>query len=248
MHSAGMMRYMVAFIVMSGYWGNAYGQECPAENPKGPSVDSAVRVVKGVAVFHNGLRRWMELRTDRKVCGTRSVQLFAGANGGGGFEVDEGNSLELERLRGCRLELAGRLGLPGTGYYSAPVYMNVERKKLGAGCLLKSKVPVYWNAKPKRGVKRYRVEMRIRYSGEGNVTARVTSGDLELKPWQAYANYWLTGNFAFYGNCAKGYGMTHMRGTRAAHPDQIDEQAALDPESAAQRGVWNLYLNFTCTR
>ncbi len=90
--------------------------------------------------------------------------------------------------------------------------------------------------------------MSIRYGGDGGVTARVTSAGRELRPWQAYAHYMLTGGLVFYGYCAKGYSMTHMRGTPIANLGQTGDDAALDFATAEEHGVWNLYLNYTCSR
>jgi hypothetical protein len=246
MHSADMLRFFIALILAFLSAVRISAQECPKENPNGPLIESGLRVIKGVVIFHNGIRRWVELKSVTEVCGTHSVQLFTGR--GGAFEVDEGAYLDLERYRGCRLEVQGHLGLPGTGYYSAPIYMNVEKKTVEGPCSLKPKVPTYWNAKPQRGIRRYRVAMSIHYRGDGGVTARVTSAGRELRPWQAYASYMLTGGYVFYGYCAKGYRMTRMQGPPVAKPDQIDEAAALDPETAAEHGVWNLYLHYTCSR
>lgn len=102
-----------------------------------------------------------------------------------------------------------------------PIYMNVEKKTVEGPCSLKPKVPTYWNAKPQRGIRRYRVAMSIHYRGDGGVTARVTSAGRELRPWQAYASYMLTGGYVFYGYCAKGYSMTRMQGPPVAKPDQL---------------------------
>ncbi len=139
MHSADMLRFVTALLLVFLSAGKIRGQECPKEDPSGPLVESGLRVIKGVVIFHNGIRRWVELRSASKVCGAQSVQLFVG--GGGAFEVDEGNSLDLERYRGCSLEVQGHLGVSGTGYYSAPIYMNVEKKKIESPCSLKPKVP-----------------------------------------------------------------------------------------------------------
>ena len=196
--------------------------------------------------MHNGLRRWVELRPDAAVCGSTSIQLFEG--GGGSFEVDAGNSVGLEALRGCSLTITGRLGIPGTGYYSAPFYMNVDRKQPDKGCVPQPPIPNYWHAKPDANVKRYRVHMTVDYKGEGSVSATATAGSRSLQPWQAYANYFVTSEFVIWINCAKGYDLSNMSATPAAHPEQTDNNVSIDPDGAAEKGVWKTHADFTCSR
>jgi len=241
-----MLRFVMALMLAFLSTGRLTAQECPPENSEGPLLESGLRAIKGEVIFHNGIRRWVELKPSSKVCGTQSIQLFTG--GGGAFAVGGGNSLDLERYRGCRVEVQGRLGTAGTGYYSAPIYMNVEKKKVVGSCSLKPQIPTYWNAKPQRGIRRYRVAMSIRPGGDGAVIARVTAMGRELRPWQAYARYMLNGDLVFSGSCADGYAMTHMRATPVASLGQMDDSAALDFERAAEHNVWNLYLDFTCSR
>lgn len=203
----------------------ANAESCPREGPKGPNVESAVRTVRGEVVFHQGLRRWVELKPAQEVCGNTSVQLLEG--GGGAFEADEGNSLAMERLRGCRVTVTGKVGIPATGYYSAPLYLGVLRVDPDKDCVRKPAIPTYWHAKPARGVRRYHVAMLVDYKGPGDVRAMIRSGNRTLVPWQAYANYWLTGEFAFYAHCAEGFALSGMRGTPEAKPWVIDNEISI---------------------
>jgi hypothetical protein len=90
--------------------------------------------------------------------------------------------------------------------------------------------------------------------GDHPIQFRVSSGDRELQPWQAYADYTLTGGFVLYGHCGKGFVIDNVFGTPAARsghfgdPRTSDDMAAFDPESAAQAGRWNLHLGYTCLR
>ncbi len=224
----------------------ALGQACPRENPKGPNFDSQELWLDGTAVFHNGLRRWMELKPKEPVCGNSSIQLLQGS--GGGFEVDEGDSLQLEALRGCHIAVKGKLGIPATGYYSAPLYFGVIQVRPGAGCRRQPAIPTYWYAQPDASVQRYRVSMVVNYKGEGSVRATIRSGARSLAPWQAYASYWLTGSHMLYAYCGKGFHLSEFQGTPEAKPDVIDDEVSMDPEGAAQMGVWHLRLDFNCRR
>jgi hypothetical protein len=239
--------FVAAFLVGSGV---SQAQDCPREKPDGPYVESASRTLVGRVVFHNDLRQWLSLEVDEPVCGERVIELFADG-GGGGFEVDQRNSRELERFRGCRVKSMGTLGIPGTGYYSAHLFQNVEKIEPEAGCVRQPAFPDCSKAKPKQGVRSYRVSMWFDYMApQGPVHATVMSGQQRLGPWQAYASYWLTGGFVFYAHCADDFTMSRLSGTRAAKPDAtvMENWAELDPETAADKGVRRIRLSFTCRR
>jgi len=63
----------------------------------------------------------------------------------------------------------------------------------------------YSNARPDKAIRAYRVEMHIN-AGLRDLPIRVSvsSSGKELRPWQAYASYFLTGGWVLYGNCGKG--------------------------------------------
>jgi len=76
----------------------------------------------------------------------------------------------------------------------------------------------------------------------------------ELRPWQAYADYRLTGSFVLYGTCGKGFAAEKVFGSGAAKPSHFgepgesDDKAAFDPETAAASGKTDLRLGYTCIR
>jgi hypothetical protein len=114
-----------------------------------------------------------------------------------------------------------------------------ERKK-------KPPIPDYLKAKPDKSIRSYRVEMMVDYEpGDHPIQFRVTSGGKELHPWQAYANYSLTGGFVLWGECADGFAVDKAFGTPEAKPQVIDN-ALFDPESAAAAGKKKLHLGYTC--
>ena len=97
--------------------------------------------------------------------------------------------------------------------------------------------------------------MQVNYEPGGYpILFRVTSGDKELQPWQAYASYWLTGGFVLYGLCGDGLVVDRVFGTPEAHPGHFDsprvsgDMAMFDPEGAAASGKRDLQLGYTCVR
>ena len=224
----------------------ARAQTCPKENPNGPSIESVPRTLKGTVVYHNEIRQWFGLQMDGPVCGVNEIQLL---QGGGAFEVDESNAHALEVFRGCRVTVQGPLGIPGTGYYSAEVYQNVDKIVPDQDCLLKAQLADYSKARPDRSIRSYRVSMRLDYRARGgSIVINAQSGNRLLSPWQAYASYWLTGGYVLYAYCADGFDLTHFAGTPEAKPWLIDNYITMDPEGAAQKHVTQLRLDYTCRR
>ena len=106
-----------------------------------------------------------------------------------------------------------------------------------------------------RSIHAYRVDMHVIYwNGDHPVVFRVSSAGRELHPWQAYASYWLTGDFVLYGLCGNGFVIDQVFGTSQANPGHFDDprttkdMAMFDPESAADSGKSDLHLGYTCIR
>ncbi len=229
--------------------GRCCAQSCPSESKDGPLIESAPQTVTGHVHYHDGIRQWLELVPPKPVCGYTSIQLLG--FGGGAFEVDRGNANQLERYRDCDVTVVGPIGIPSTGYYSAPIYLTVNEIDPTADCSLKSAPPDFSKLKPSSAIRRYRVTFHIRYEpGDHPVSAVITNSNGQaLRPWQEYASYTLTGGFVFYANCAKGFRLSHVTGTPQAHPGRPDENmAGMDPESAGMKHVTNLRLSFSCRR
>jgi hypothetical protein len=242
-----MLRLLLVVIVIVGLsCASAGAQECPREGATGPSVASVPRSLTGLVVYHDELRQWLELKLDTPVCGVHSVQLLRSM---GAFEVDEGNARKLEMWRGCHITTRGPLGVPGTGYYSADQYQDVTAIRPSADCVKKTPLPDYSHAKPATDVRSYQVTMHLDYAARGgHIDVQVRSGRRALQPWQAYASYWLTGGYVFYGNCADNFNLSSLNATSQAHPSQTDNQAEMDPESAAAAGVKQLNMSFSCRK
>jgi len=214
-------------------------------NPAGPDVPSRVQSLNGRLIYHDGIRQWFELRLDGPKCEQHSLQLVQLSS----------NSKSLEILRGCRVKSTGKLGIAGTGYFSLGVYQDVRQIRPIGACTRQMPFPDYSKYKPDKRVGAYAVHMHVDYgSGDHPVTFQVRTDAGELRPWQAYASYWMTGGYVLYGQCGEGFDIDKVFGTPAARPSHFDnprtpaDMAAFDPESAAAAGKWHLNLGYTCIR
>jgi hypothetical protein len=123
-------------------------------------------------------------------------------------------------------------------------------------CDLKAPFPVYSDAKPDKAISAYRVEMHFDLEpGDHPILVRVLSSGKELRPWQAYASYLLTGGFVLYGNCGEGFVVDRVYGTRQAHPSHFSDPRTPDdmamfepPERPTASGAKDLHLGYTCVR
>lgn len=224
----------------------AIAQQCPKSTPTGPTTPSEKRTLEGLLVFHNGIRQWFELKLDQQQCGQTSIQLV---------RDEQGDWTRLEKLRGCRIKSQGAIDFSPTGYYSLDIYQSVDEIEPVGKCAQKPPFPHYSQAKPDKAISAYRVEMEVDYGpGDHPVVFHVSSSGKELRPWQAYASYTLTGGFALYGQCGKGFVVDKVFGTPQAKPSHFTERrdsgdmAAFDPEGAAASGQNHLRLGYTCVR
>lgn len=221
----------------------ARSQQCPTEVKDGPSQPSEARTLEGQLIYHDDIRQWFELKLDRSECGQPSIQLVPLDD----TRLQKGSN-SLETLRGCRVRTKGTLDIPFTGYYSLDLFQEVKEIEPVGACTKQPPFPDYSKVKPDKSVRRYRVEMIIDYEpGDHPIQFHVTSKGKELHPWQAYANYMLTGEFALWGYCADDFVVGKAFGTPEAKP-QVIEAAAFDPESAAAAGKTKLHLGYTCER
>jgi hypothetical protein len=223
----------------------AAGQACPKYNEAGPSVQSEVRTLEGRLVFHDGIREWFELRLDESQCGQASIQLV----------WKEPAWTPMAVLRGCRVRSRGTLDFSPTGYFSLDVHEDVQSIESVGKCERQSPFPDYSKEKPDKAIRAYRVDMHVNYEpGDHPVVFRVTSAGRELRPWQAYASYNLTGGFVLYGLCGDGFVVDKVFGTPEARPGHFDDSrssgdmAMFEPESAAAAGKKDLQLGYTCVR
>jgi hypothetical protein len=211
----------------------------------GVSADSSPRTLEGQLVYHDGIRQWFELKLDKPQCGQTSIQLVR----------IESKWQTLVVLRGCHVRSTGKIYDSPTGYYSLDLAQDVMAIEPRGECKLQPPFPDYSKAKPDPAVQRYRVEMLVDYtSGDHPIQFHVTSSDRELRPWQAYASYWLTGGFVLYGKCADGFTVGDVTGPPSANPRHFTGQgepgdmATYDPESAAEAGIRQQDLGYTCIK
>ena len=123
----------------------------------------------------------------------------------------------------------------------------VDKIDAAPNCIRQPAFPDYSKAKPDPSIHSYRVAMRIDYLAD-HIAINARRGDRVLTPWQAYASYQLTGDFSLYAYCADGFDVIHFTGTPEAKPWLIDNYLAFDPESAAQKHVAHLSLDYICRR
>ena len=84
--------------------------------------------------------------------------------------------------------------------------------------------------------------MHVDYEpGDHPILFSVSSSGKELRPWQAYADYILTGGFVLYGLCANNFVVD-----KVFEPRTSSDMATFDPESAGAAGKKDLHLGYTC--
>ncbi|MFL6800426.1 MAG: hypothetical protein ACJ8EQ_01480 [Sphingomicrobium sp.] len=227
---------VVAPLVVTCGASRASAQQCSRAS-SGAAAPSQVQTLEGRLVYRNDIRQWFELKLDKPTCGESSIQLVP-ANG---------QWERLEILRGCRVNVTGQIDYSPTGYYSRELYQDASRVRPVGRCVKQPRLPDYSKARPAKNVRAYRVEMQVDYRpGDHPIAFHVRSGRRELRPWQAYATYTLTGSFVLYGQCAEGFVVARVWGTKSARPGHFtergssDDMATFDPESAAELGVHNL--------
>jgi hypothetical protein len=220
-----------------------FGQDCPSHNPAGPSVESVTRTLAGRLIYHDNYRQWFGLMLDVPVCGVREIQLVDLDRTG---ESPEAQHLEV--YRGCQVRTTGVLDVPGTTYFSAEVFQVVETVMPYAGCRRSTRFPNYQSMRLAKGVRSYSVTMRVNYKANTPVRVFVREGTRRLFPTQVYAPYSITGGFSISAQCAQGFGMNGVRGTREGRPSDTDGTAWIDPESAAAKGIWDIRLSYGCSR
>jgi hypothetical protein len=237
--------YVLALVCLVCGGNPALGQECPHASATGPDTASQVRTLKGRLVFHDGIRQWLELKLDEPQCGESSIQLM---------QIQQ-KSTQLEVFRDCRVKSSGPLDDSPTGYYSLNIFQDVEKIEPVGGCVRQPPLPDYSGAKPDKGIHAYRVAMHVIYTSEDRpIIFHVWSAGRELRPWQAYASYWLTGGFVLYGLCGEGFVIDKVFGTPEAKPGHFDDprtpedMAEFNPEGAASSGRRDLHLGYTCIR
>ena len=208
-------------------------------------MPSEVRTLEGKLVFHDGIRKWFELKLNQPQCGQASIQLVR--------LVRDWTPVEV--LRGCLVRSRGKIDVAETGYYSLDLYQDAQAIESVGHCEQQTPFPDHSTAKPDRAIHSYRVDMHVDYeAGDHPIAFSVSSGKKELRPWQAYASYDLTGGFVLYGHCGEGFVVEKVFGTPRANPSHFTESrdpsdmAAFDPEGAAAAGAKDLHLGYTCVR
>lgn len=234
---------LLVFIICVG--SPVFGQQCPSADANGASIPSETRILEGQLIYHSGIRQWFELKLDKPECGQPSIQLTR--------TDDKWAALEI--FRGCRVRTKGIIDDSPTGYYSLDKFQDVIQIQPVGTCTRKAPLPRASKGTPDANIQQYQVDMDVDYEpGDHPIIFHVTSGGKELRPWQVYARYDLTGGFVLYGYCGEDFAVDRIFGTPQANPQHFTEakdlsdRAAFDPESAAAVGVHRLHLGYTCVR
>jgi hypothetical protein len=223
----------------------ASAQQCPRNRSTQAQAPSRVQSLEGRLVYHQGIRQWLELRLSEPKCGQTSLEITA----------EERALQTIQGLRGCRVRSSGAIDYSPTGYYSKDLYQQVRQMEPVGGCARKRPFPDYSVVKPDRHVRSYAVTMDVDYRpGDHPIVFHARSAGRELRPWQAYASYMLTGGFVLYGSCGGGFMVDRVHGTPEARPSHFDtprtpeDKAMFDPERAAAAGKVRLHLGYSCVR
>jgi hypothetical protein len=220
-----------------------------------PDVPSTL---SGQLIYHNGIRKWFELKLDRAQFGQGSIQLVSWGQ----------DWKQIQVLRGCRVRSKGPVFLSPLGdyHYSLKTTQSVQHIESVATCTLKPLIQVGPMERPDKSVRDYRVDMRVNNSpGDHPVVFRVTSAGKELQPSASYASYhlepWtsyvsprLPGGSALYGTCGEGFVIDEVFGTPQASPSHLTESrdsldmAMFNLERAVSSGNTDLQLGYTCVR
>jgi len=165
---------LVSFTV-----GIAHGPQKPQSTVKEPEIPSQVETLSGQLVYHDGIRKWFELKLDRAQSGQSSLHLLSAGQ----------DWKQMQVLRGCRVRSRGLIFLSPTGPYTSGYYpleyvQNVQHIESVETCTLKPPIQAFPRAKPDKDVHDYRVDMRVNYSpGDHPVVFGVTSAGKEMQPW-----------------------------------------------------------------
>ncbi|HVO80381.1 MAG TPA: hypothetical protein VMT28_06605 [Terriglobales bacterium] len=180
----------------------ASGQSCPSESEDGSEAHD-VSTLHGTLVYHDELRQWLGLKLDQPACGEAEIQLVVS---------DDAAGRRAKTLRGCAITITGRLYLAPTGYYSAELAVFDGVLQPDSSCHPYPLEPDPSLAPIPPNVHSYHVSITVDYRGKGHKDVAVWQGGNKhvlLKPWQAYAGYFLTGDAVMLRvYCAKSFQLT----------------------------------------
>lgn len=217
----------------------AMSRECASFQPMaGPQT------LQGRLISHHGLRDWVELAMDKRLCGESSIELVR--------DHDEGT---FETFAGCRVRTKGRISEAASGYSMTAYNQDVQRLGAIGTCQRTPRQPDLSKRRADPRVHDYLVELDINASpGDHPALVRVTSHDRVLRPWQAYADTFLTGGNVLYAGCAKGFAVDVISGPpyevigHMDSPRLLDDRAAFDADPVGHPNNTYAHVMYTCTR
>jgi len=166
--------------------GAAVAQSCPARDPLGWREAPEASILLGTLIHHDDLRTWLSLKLAKAACGETEIELVFS---------DSVDWRRADSLRGCLIAAVGKLYYSPTGYYSADMALSDARLKPDTSCHPFPVRPDLSTIAILPDVNVFRVSITVDYRGQGHVAVRVWNAENShlIGPWQAYADYRLTG-------------------------------------------------------
>jgi hypothetical protein len=246
----GGMRFAVLTILLIAISGAALAQPCPVKRqPKrtGSGYDSglapsAPQTISGTIIYHENLRNWLSLRPEAPVCGQPEFELWIS---GVSFDVQNIRK-RIERSRGCKTTVTGRLSFETNKQYATAIVLEVGKLAPDPSCTLKPELPDNAQLKPKTSIRKYEVQMTVSLIGNGSVHVVARSQNQRLQPWQAYMTYSLDGEHIFSATCGYGFVVSNVS-SKPAGASQSRDDAVLDiaPFSGSTSPI---VITYSCTR
>jgi hypothetical protein len=139
------MRATIGMLLLSCCALGLAGQQASQSAVKEPDISPRVQTLSGQLVYHDGIRKWFELKLDRAQSGQGSIQLISAGQ----------NWKQIEVLRDCRVRSRGLVFLSPTGPYSSGEYsleytQSAQHIELVETCTLKPPIHMVSRAEPTR--------------------------------------------------------------------------------------------------
>jgi hypothetical protein len=237
-----------AAIALLGAATAARAQSCPKDNPSSVDIAPEASTLHGTVVYHDELREWLGLRLDQSACGEDEIQLEFTDKSGNGFR-------RAVALRNCGVTAKGKLYNSPSGYYSTGVAMNDPPLVPDASCqpFPVKRDPATFYVPDE--LKLVHATITVDYRNRGHVDVKTwyeaKKEQIQLKPWQTYINYFLTGGGdTMWISCRKYFRMDkNITQDPKASADQIipaEEDGSTSLVMANLKGVNT--VTFACKR
>lgn len=217
-------------------------QACPEHDGNGFAEAAMASTLHGTLQVHNDLRHWLGLKLDATVCKKDEVQLIFSKSA---------SRREAETMRGCTVTGTGKLFESPTAYYSEELAVADAELKPDPSCHRTPAEPDPSTISIPGTLKSYRASINVDYQGKGHVEVRVWPGkseSVQLKPWQTYVRYTLTGGQdVIWFNCQKDFSIKDITQTPGNEHEIIRDEPFLTGAVLQDTSGKNL-ITFACER